>query len=357
MSDNNFIQCTTPLDHQTAPLKKIAEKVKAALRKEEGNKVKDLGMVSPVHQAITKTDFSAARQGTGSAALNITSHSMSQVAGLTYKTYHGVGHQIGEGTSLSEIYSKPDSQGIRRLISDTLSAIVSLDIDVAKGDTTVIDLNIVKRTWNVSNFLLRSGEVPEKVLTFLPQPVLKDLSDRTVNSSGKISKYGRLVQSKKTNEISTEIKRDWESKFAKALEKEGGSRLDIESKYKDYDPFQDDLMGLIETDPDKRDAEWYYKQTRILDKFLELDRKPASDLSQLVLATRVDTFNAISPTEARLQQRSIDKLIRDDKFGNLDKLISNDQTDKRKTSFLSTLSHNSINTCCRIIKKSNTYCY
>lgn len=60
-------------------------------------------------------------------------------------------------------------------ILDWLSALVSAHVDVAK-DSYIIKLNVNKYTYNMSNFLLRSG-IGKNTFFFLSQEILKRIAD------------------------------------------------------------------------------------------------------------------------------------------------------------------------------------
>ena len=351
LSDNNFIQSTTPLDQLTKPFKDLSEKVRIAESKENKSGVKDLRALSPVYQSNIKYKNAQGKQGVGSSALNLTSHSMCQGAEISHKKYFNIGHESKEkGTSLYEVYSKPDTEGNKTLISDNLSAIVSLSVDVAKGETSLMDLNIVKRTWGVLNFCLRSGEVSNKVLSFLPQPILKDLSRRSINGSGKVGRFRNYSEWDKNVVINQEIIADWNKKYNDALERDKKTGSEVDTKLKNYDPFEDDMLSLIETDPKDRDAIWYRKQLKILDRFLDIDNGPGRDLNSLTLSTRVDVNKGGNPTEIKLQRRNVQKLIKSDKFNNITKLISLSETDHAETSFLSAYGQNFMNTVDKLLR-------
>ena len=152
LSDNNFLSTSTPLGATTDELRKLS----TLLEGEKSEKV-GLDFASPVYQAEVKAKYGTGKGGIGAFALSNVHHVMGQLADLSFNYNVGVGiRDIDGNTSLHELYGLPDENGKETLISDWLSALIDAHVDIAK-DPYIINLNVVPKTYNVVNLLVRIG--------------------------------------------------------------------------------------------------------------------------------------------------------------------------------------------------------
>ncbi len=336
LSDNNFLSTSSPLGAITDRLKDLASLVTKA---EKETKV-PLLFASPLYQADVKYKYSGGKFGIGPEALNNVHHIMSQVANLSFNYNVGIGLKDEDGNSnLHGLYGLPEENGQEILISDWLSALIDSHVDIAK-DPYIINLNVVRRTYNVINLLVRLG-MGQKTFEFSAQPILKDLVEDSNNIDSSVSNLGGLAKWQKKIGIEKQHKTKWLKKRDAVIKKQGVKQEDLDEQLKDYKPFEDDLVKLITTPEVDRDALWYEKQLRILDTFKELDKGPAKQLNALVMASRVDTKKyGNNLIDVNLYSKSVKKLIRDNNFNNLDKLITLDGS--KDSSFISTYYSNSV---------------
>lgn len=338
LSEHNFLSSSAPLGAVTDKLKSLSNDVMKAESKDR----ESLDFASPVFQAAVKYKYSGGKFGVGPEALNNVHHVMCQVAKISFKDNIGVGLTDEKGNNiLYGTYGLPEKNGEKILISDWLSALIDSHVDIAK-DPYIINLNVVRLTYNVANLLVRVG-IGQKTFEFLSQPILKELVAESLNEKGNIS----VVKGAKPDEI---VYEKYNDKAKKLAEKEGVDYTTILSKLEDYDPLKDEgLIKLIQASDKDKDAEWYAKQVKILDRFTQINDTFGKDLNSLVMATRVDTKKyGKNPTEIRIYEQSVDSLIKDNKFNNLDKLLSLDPS--IESSFISTYYRNSINLVNQLFK-------
>jgi hypothetical protein len=208
------------------------------------------------------------------------------------------------------------------LISDWLSALIDSHVDIAK-DPYIINLNVVRRTYNMIGLLLRTG-VGEKSFEFLSQSILKELVKNSTNLDGNIldPEFQGMTDSQKNKKIITDLKTKWNSQLDEAYKKFTQTEEQVKSELTGYNPFSEDLLELLKTPVDKRDGIWYAKQLRILDVFDSLDSGPAKELSRLVMASRVDTKKyGNNLSELKLYMDSIRDVYKENAFTNIDRLI------------------------------------
>ena len=269
-SKYSFINMTTPLDASTS----MVEDISKYIRKLEGLEKEltpSLYELSPEYQEEVKRKYSGGKLGIGPFALNNVHHILGQIVGLGLKTNIQIGNVNSKrNTDLSGI---KDSEG--NYILDWLSALINAHVDIAK-DPYIFDLNVNKRTYSITNLLIRSG-VGEKTFYFLAQPILKELTYKAALKSG------RLVTSK-TNP-GTAVRKKYEELFKNALYKENKKSRNIKLPDSLWD--METLINGIDNNTTK-DAKYYKTQLKILELFQELD-KQANYLNELVMASRTDT--------------------------------------------------------------------
>lgn len=131
--------------------------------------------LTPSFQVLRKMEFSVGKDGIAPFALNITNLSFTQLTGLTIDA--GFYNQLFNLKDFTQIVGE---DGVR--ISDWLSAMVNAHVDVAK-DPYVFALNVNKATYQITNYLLRSGK-GISTFSFLAQPILKEYATRRNNLGG-----------------------------------------------------------------------------------------------------------------------------------------------------------------------------
>ncbi len=311
LSDHHFLSTSAPLSAVTGRFKRKAEQV---IKSEETGKEKSFDFTNPVYQAQLKHKFASGGLGKAAFSLSNSSHIETQLANVSFKKDIGIGIKDGLYTSLHEHYGKPEGDGQKVLISDLGSALIDSHVDIEK-DPYIIDLNVVKPTYNVEQLAIRVGEGGDKTSEFMSQPILKDFSKASINEDGEIG-----VGWEKPMNI---IRDKWIQLYNKSLKDSKITKGDIDNQLKDYNPFEDNLLKVLQTPV--KDAMWYAKQLKILQKFNELDKGPAKDLNKLVMVSRVGTKKwGTNLTEAKMYIDSVKELYKDNPFTNLDKLLPYD---------------------------------
>nr|DAX07824.1 MAG TPA: hypothetical protein [Caudoviricetes sp.] len=170
--DSNIDETRAPLDNLTNILKKdILPIVQAASNAEAAPFYEAL----PSYQLSKKFEYTGGKMGIAPFALHSTNHAMTQAMGL--KMDFGA---YGSMFNLEQIDSITSQDGYR--IMDWLSAMVNAHVDVAK-DPYIMTLNVNDVTYNMTNFLLRTGK-GTTTFYFLPQEILKDYVSEMLKANG-----------------------------------------------------------------------------------------------------------------------------------------------------------------------------
>lgn len=171
--EHNFSQARASIDTVTGHL--LDDLVNPVLRN-SATRYQTGGLeLTPSFQVLRKMEFSVGKDGIGPFALNITNLSFTQLTGLTIDA--GFYNKLFNLKDLTQITGE---DGVR--ISDWLSAMVNAHVDVAK-DPYVFALNVNKATYQITNYLLRSGK-GISTFAFLAQPILKEYATRRNNIGG-----------------------------------------------------------------------------------------------------------------------------------------------------------------------------
>ena len=178
---NTFNEVRQPLDTVTDYLKNhILSVVDSLTQQSKASTSSPLYYVTPQFQSKTKAELSGGKRGIGPFALAASHHALTQQVGLTLANNKGseILQRFGI-TNVSGIRSNqnnhaPGFEQVNTNILDWLSAMINAHVDVAK-DPYIIRLNVRSLTYNMTNFLLRTG-VGETTFYFLPQQILKDFA-------------------------------------------------------------------------------------------------------------------------------------------------------------------------------------
>jgi hypothetical protein len=306
LSEHNFTYASIPLGTITNKLKTLSSSITPI------EETKPLWQLGAVAQARIKYKYSGGKGGVGPESLNNVHHIMCQVAGVSFNYNVGLGKVDEDGnTSLHDIDSLPEEDGQIIAISDWLSALIDAHVDIAK-DPYIINLNVVSDTYDVANLLVRIG-MGSKTFQFLPQPILKELVHELDSEKGEI----------KVSSVTKPI-----DKIREKYEKLAG-KTRVGSG---YNPFNDDLVGLITLDKSERNEMWHAKQLAILNLFDTLDKGAGKQLNGLVMSSRVDTKKyATDLISNELYIQAMKDMYKEDNFTNLDKLLGFDPENELST--------------------------
>lgn len=249
----------------------------------------------PSFQESRKEEYTSGKAGIAPFALNSTNHVLTQLMHLNMIYSHSNVYQLGDLDAIK------GQDGFR--ILDWLSAMINAHVDVAK-DPYIIALNVNQVTYNMTNLLLRGGK-GKNTFYFLAQPILKELSNRVINSkgvygaeniqenqiiTGLYNVYGRLLKEAIDAMPEGESKQNWKAKYNGLAEEIGYSAYPgIKSEVIDKTQVFDESSLIYALKNRKQDnLPFLYQQIIVLHAYKELSMD-AKTLSELVHRSQIDT--------------------------------------------------------------------
>lgn len=264
---------TSILKKEILPLVQVTEMVEAEPMYE----------LMPSFQEDRKTEYSSGKAGIAPFALNSTNHCLTQAVHLRMKySPAAVKYQLGELDAV-------DSQDGYRIL-DWLSAMINAHVDVAK-DPYILTLNVNQVTYNMTNFLLRTGKGKTTFL-FLAQPILKEFTREMIANRGIIGVNKRTE---------TQILRELHDKYLAMLNRYSNT---FSKAYKER--VKNLLSGNIRAFDDK-------KLAASLEAFRTKDISPEDIIQQLLVLRAYSDLSKDAQTMSDLVQRS---QIDTKKYGN-----------------------------------------
>lgn len=309
---NNVDETKAPLDNTTDIYKyEILPIIDSGLAEGRAFPFKE---ASPTFQLNKKYEYTGGKNGIAPFALNSVHHPITQSVGLKFSASKLL-NQFGFG-DLSTVWDAPvvdyirDKKGyitggrkdeVPLRVLDHLSAMINANVDVAK-DPYVIRMGINQWTYNMANFLLRSGN-GKKTYYFLAQPILKEMSLAYAQLQGKygvnskksksalekdelkkiVNKYVGLAQEAiQALPERAEERRALQDELNSVSEKIGeGYTADTNTMNTSW--LIDNLHGQLNPD-----ARFYINQLKAYDTFAKLNPY-ARELSDLVHLSQIDT--------------------------------------------------------------------
>lgn len=246
--------------------------------------------ISPRFQLSKKLEYTTGKLGIGPFALNNAHHVLTQLAGLEFNTSKLL--EKYNISNLSGIYGKDGKR-----ILDWLSAMINAFVDVAK-DPYIVRLNVNQYTYNMCNFLLRTG-IGDSTFYFLSQDILKDVANAVNNTNGR---YGIDINQSKSNRRKEAIKKvlkQYETQARlKATDNNQVAMIDQILKQSRYNIDLKLLSGNMLTrkwlrkytniKSENKDFNYYYDQLRIFKLFDALSVY-SDALSEMVQVSQIDT--------------------------------------------------------------------
>ena len=178
LAKETFTRLISPIDAEW--LKNDTKKIRELLGQE--TKLGDLEFFSGYEQYVTKRKFAGGQHGVGQTANHLVDHVLTQMAGVFLTRNFGLGHGYGDATSVAETKELDGS----RYITSNVSAYMNAYVDIAK-DPYIFDLNNNTFTANTVFLLIRMGVKPEWINRFTTQPIIKEYTDLTLNSEGRVN--------------------------------------------------------------------------------------------------------------------------------------------------------------------------
>ena len=266
---------TSILKKEILPLVQVTEMVEADPMYE----------LMPSFQEDRKTEYSSGKAGIAPFALNSTNHCLTQAVHLRMRySPAAVKYQLGE---LDAVDSQDDN---RYRILDWLSAMINAHVDVAK-DPYILTLNVNQVTYNMTNFLLRTGKGKTTFL-FMAQPILKEFTREMIANRGIIGVNKRTE---------TQILRALHDKYLAMLNRYSNT---FSKAYKER--VKNLLSGDIRAFDDK-------KLAASLEAFRTKDISPEDIIQQLLVLRAYSDLSKDAQTLSDLVQRS---QIDTKKYGN-----------------------------------------
>lgn len=279
----NFAEARQPLDTVTDYLKDtILKEVDTITGQGKRASKSQLYYATPAFQSRTKAELNGGKFGIGPFALANAHQVLTQLVKLRFKP-----NKILRDYGISNLYGIQSNDRNKINILDWLSALINAHVDVAK-DPYIIRLNVRKLTFNMTNFLIRSGK-GESTFYFLPQQILKDFAIEYDKYSGFYN-----VDTQNKNPESLAYRTIWNTYFEKAKSLSKGK----------YDQFLDFLndkgvgakqrakmfdVNYLKKQLKKEETfDWYYNQLLIMKTYQELNPFSRS-LSELTTLSQIDT--------------------------------------------------------------------
>lgn len=169
-NNKNYGQSRGAIDVYTDMLK---HNILPELQDDSDEYLEGASQLTPSFQTFRKMEFSTGKKGISPFALNIPHLALVQHVHITID----FGNNPFELLPLDQPYGKDG-----RLISGWLSAMINAHVDVAK-DPYIFALNVNQATYNMTNFLLRTGN-GLATFAFMAQPAIKIYAQKKNNKGG-----------------------------------------------------------------------------------------------------------------------------------------------------------------------------
>lgn len=279
----NFAEARQPLDTVTDYLKDtILKEVDTITGQGKRTSKSQLYYATPAFQSRTKAELNGGKFGIGPFALANAHQVLTQLVKLRFKP-----NKILRDYGISNLYGIQSNDRNKINILDWLSALINAHVDVAK-DPYIIRLNVRKLTFNMTNFLIRSGK-GESTFYFLPQQILKDFAIEYDKYSGFYN-----VDTQNKNPESLAYRTIWNTYFEKAKSLSKGKYdqlldflndkgVSVKQREKMFD------VNYLKKQLKKEETfDWYYNQLLIMKTYQELNPFSRS-LSELTTLSQIDT--------------------------------------------------------------------
>lgn len=279
----NFAEARQPLDTVTDYLKDtILKEVDTITGQGKRTSKSQLYYATPTFQSRTKAELNGGKFGIGPFALANAHQVLTQLVKLRFKP-----NKILRDYGISNLYGIQSNDTKKINILDWLSALINAHVDVAK-DPYIIRLNVRKLTFNMTNFLIRSGK-GESTFYFLPQQILKDFAIEYDKYSGFYN-----VDTQNKNPESLAYRTIWNTYFEKAKSLSKGKYDQLLDFLNDKGVGAKQRAKMFDVNYLKKQLkkeetfDWYYNQLLIMKTYQELNPFSRS-LSELTTLSQIDT--------------------------------------------------------------------
>jgi hypothetical protein len=249
----------------------VMSKAQLAVTKDyfDNQQLEDLEWFDPLYQQEIRRSFAGGKVGVGILANHIPHHALGQIANLGIKNkYFGKHAHYKEG-GIVDLTKQFDNSPVKRDIFNTLSALLSGNVDIAK-DPYIFYVNFNDYTANTIITMVRAGIDPVLINTFMSQPIIKELVAEHYRSESALFTEDGIAK----------------KPYEKVIRNRKGDKTDIKTppKFLDYTlgdyNIEDLAKSLVADNTDD--------QIKLLDLFMKL--KDAGDaLNQCVSTCKIDT--------------------------------------------------------------------
>lgn len=179
LTKDNFNSLKLSIDNATENTKEVLRDIES---NRETHYAEPFEVYTPTYQEARKAEYTGGKAGIGPFALNNAHHILTQLVGV--KMQENPFTLALQLTDLGRIYDYPTAgtpKGGR--ILDWLSAMINGFVDIAK-DPYIVRLNVNPWTYNMVNFLLRTGK-GKWTFYFVGQPIFKEIAEEVSKTKGK----------------------------------------------------------------------------------------------------------------------------------------------------------------------------
>lgn len=209
--------------------------------------------------------------------------------------------------SISLVSANEDEDG--NLVENTLGAYMNAIVDAAK-DPFISRANINQFTAPTTFMLARTGVNREWITAFIGQPILIELVAEINKTEGRISELVRDVDGRIITALDKILKKYGYTENSSVFKSKVKTLKFPDVNKISYDDLKNTIKGTGNV-----------PQLKVLAQFLWWQNR-AKDLNELIKACKSDTNGATKDqTSATLQNNLLEKLVKQNTFGNLDKLI------------------------------------
>jgi hypothetical protein len=223
----------------------------------------------PLYQQEIRRSFAGGKVGVGILANHIPHHALGQMANLGIKNPYFGSHAHYRANGIVDLTKQFDNSAVKRDIFNTLSALLSGNVDIAK-DPYIFYVNFNDYTANTIITMVRAGVDPVLINVLMSQPIIKELVAEHQRSESALFTEDGIAK----------------KPYEKVMRNRKGANTDKVTVPKSLDYTLGDYniaslaKALTENDNDE--------QIKLLDLFMKL--KDAGDsLNQCVSTCKIDT--------------------------------------------------------------------
>lgn len=305
LNPNAFVDVMSPLDDPW--LENIAKKLYPDTISKN-----DLQFFKGSYQQSVKYTFDTAKSLVGVIANHMSNQSLFLHEDISFNGYY-LGKGIKNSNNESNISNRFDEDN--NSIASTLGAFMNAIVDAAK-DPFIARANINHYTAGIAFMLARSGVSREWIVSFMGQPIIKDLVKEINKSEGRFG-IDEFKKGKKQKPIDIVKSKYGIDAVSNLKNPNGDITISKEELIKNIE------IGSLELNISNSTEymDYFNDQGLILGQFLEWQTK-AKDLNKLIQLTKVDASGATrNLNRAKLFMNLYDTLKEENLFNGIDSML------------------------------------